>query len=132
MNKFYKSVAERAGRKCEYCLARESVFNFSHEVDHFIPISEGGADDLDNLVLACKSCNSYKAFHQIGLLENTSDIRLFNPREDIWKEHFRFNIETLEIKGLTQIGIGTINRLKINSSKQIESRGIWVEFGAYP
>lgn len=132
MNKFYKAVAKRANRKCEYCLASESVFNFLFEIDHFIPLSEGGTDDLENLVLACRACNSYKAFHQIGLLEDESDIRLFNPRKDIWNEHFWFNVETLEIEGLTEIGSGTINRLKMNNSKQIESRNIWVEFGVYP
>lgn len=29
-------------------------------VDHVIPVSKGGADDLDNLVLSCKRCNSRK------------------------------------------------------------------------
>ncbi len=132
MNKFYKAVAERAHGKCEYCLASESVFNFLFEIDHFIPLSEGGTDDLKNLVLACRACNSYKAFHQIGLLEDENETRLFNPRTDVWMEHFRFGFETLEIESLTEIGNGTINRLKINSSKQIESRKIWVEFGLYP
>ncbi len=132
MNKFYEAIAKRANRKCEYCLASELVFNFLFEIDHFIPLSEGGTDDLGNLVLACRSCNLYKAFHQIGLLEDKSDTQLFNLRKDIWSENFRFDIETFEIEGLTETASRTINRLKMNSSKQIESRKIWVEFGVYP
>lgn len=29
-------------------------------IDHFIAIAVGGTDELDNLVLCCKSCNSSK------------------------------------------------------------------------
>jgi len=29
-------------------------------VDHVIPYSKGGTEDLDNLVLCCQSCNSGK------------------------------------------------------------------------
>lgn len=88
MNRFYQKVAERAGNRCEYCRAPERVFNFLFEVDHFIPISKGGDDGLENLVLACRSCKAYKAFHQIGLTDEGEEIPLFNPRKDVWKKHF--------------------------------------------
>lgn len=68
MNPNYPFVAKRAGHKCEYCLAPESAFNFLFEIDHFVPGSVGGSDDSENLVLSCRSCNSYKAFHQLGLV----------------------------------------------------------------
>lgn len=40
---------------CVYCLKSEFI-----TIDHFIPISKGGADALYNLVPACRSCNSSK------------------------------------------------------------------------
>lgn len=30
------------------------------EVDHLVPISKGGTDDLSNLALACVTCNTQK------------------------------------------------------------------------
>jgi hypothetical protein len=132
MNPYYQIVADRAGHLCEYCRAPEAVCNFPFEIDHFIPLSEGGAKEPENLVLACRACNAYKAFHQIGLIENTEAARLFNPRFDIWEAHFRFNSETFEIEGLTEIGRGTINRLKMNNAAQVRARNLWFQFGIYP
>jgi 5-methylcytosine-specific restriction endonuclease McrA len=42
-------------KACEYCGAKEQL-----SWDHLIPISKGGLDIADNLVLACGSCNSSK------------------------------------------------------------------------
>ncbi len=132
MNPLYPRVAERAGYVCEYCRAPESVFNFNFEIDHFIPLSKGGKDDLENLVLACRACNAYKAFHQIGLMKEKEDISLFNPRQNAWNEHFQFNFETFELEGLTKIGEGTINRLKMNDSVQIRARILWIQLEVFP
>ena len=132
MNPYYSIVAECARHLCEYCRAPERVSNFPFEVDHFVPLSAGGAKEPENLVLACRSCNAYKAFHQIGLLETTDASRLFNPRLDIWEEHFRFNAETFEIDGLTEIGRGTANRLQMNNPAQIRARTLWFRFEIYP
>lgn len=40
---------------CWYCGAIDPS-----TIDHVQPIAKGGTDDLDNLVLACKCCNSSK------------------------------------------------------------------------
>jgi hypothetical protein len=40
---------------CCYCASREFL-----SADHLIPRRKGGADDGDNLVWACRSCNSSK------------------------------------------------------------------------
>jgi 5-methylcytosine-specific restriction protein A len=42
--------------KCGYCGKQMS----SPTVDHKIPVSRGGTDALDNLIAACKPCNSRK------------------------------------------------------------------------
>lgn len=35
-------------------------------IDHVKPVSKGGSDNLDNLVLSCKSCNSSKKNYSIS------------------------------------------------------------------
>ena len=43
------------------CLGCESHFDFRHfEVDHVVPQSRGGTDNIGNLQLLCGSCNRIK------------------------------------------------------------------------
>ncbi len=132
MNPFYSSVAERAGYACEYCRAPEAAFNFSFEVDHFVPLARGGGKGLENLVLARRSCNSYKAFHQNGAGAGETRERLSNPRRDVWEEHFEIDPGTLAVMSLTEIGRGTTNRLRMNAAPQLKARQLWNRFGIYP
>lgn len=48
-------IIERDGARCYYCGATESLC-----VDHIVPRARGGTNDLDNLQLLCRSCNSRK------------------------------------------------------------------------
>jgi 5-methylcytosine-specific restriction endonuclease McrA len=48
-------VKRKFNHQCVYCL---STLDLS--VDHLIPVSQNGTEDLQNLVCACKSCNSRK------------------------------------------------------------------------
>lgn len=50
-------VLERDG-SCAYC--QSSLTKYTVTLDHVIPKSAGGSDDLDNLVACCKSCNTLK------------------------------------------------------------------------
>ncbi|MCK9575347.1 MAG: HNH endonuclease [Clostridia bacterium] len=52
-------VFKRDGFKCMYCgkASPEVVL----EVDHIIPYSKGGCDDLDNMITACRECNNGKS-----------------------------------------------------------------------
>lgn len=42
--------------RCGYCGTREGP----HEIDHMTPLSRGGSNHDDNLVLACRKCNRSK------------------------------------------------------------------------
>jgi 5-methylcytosine-specific restriction endonuclease McrA len=44
---------------CYYC--EEPVHIMQVEKDHYIPVSRGGSDGLDNLVATCRRCNRDKA-----------------------------------------------------------------------
>lgn len=50
----------RAGFKCEYCdrdlLASVNDYKEWQE-DHIVPLSSGGADEEENLAVACRTCN---------------------------------------------------------------------------
>lgn len=48
-------VLERDGYVCTYCKDPDSF-----ECDHVVPRSRGGLSTAENLVAACKSCNSSK------------------------------------------------------------------------
>lgn len=53
-----KEIRSLIIQRDKFCLCCGSYFNLS--IDHIVPISLGGANDLDNLQLLCKSCNSKK------------------------------------------------------------------------
>ena len=133
MNPLYACVAQRAGKRCEYCHAPESVFNFHFELEHISPLSLGGVDTVDNLALACRSCNLFKSNQTMGVDPETKMLaRLYQPREDNWHEHFRTELQCSEIVGITPIGRATIDRLQLNSEAQLSARSKWVQLGLFP
>ncbi|KKL94119.1 hypothetical protein LCGC14_1867850 [marine sediment metagenome] len=54
--KHSKSVMERDGHHCVYCGNSTRLC-----IDHAVPVQLGGDDSPDNLMTACKQCNSGKA-----------------------------------------------------------------------
>jgi hypothetical protein len=133
MNPHYTPVAERAAHRCEYCRAPEAIFNYPFEVEHVVPTSREGMDDLINLALACRSCNLFKSDHVSGEDELTEcTVPLFHPRKDRWEEHFKVDKKTGAIQGLTPVGRATVARLQINSALQMEARRQWMRLGLFP
>ena len=51
-----KEVFRRDNYTCQYCGAK----GVKLEVDHIIPFSRGGSDDLSNLTTSCRRCNRQK------------------------------------------------------------------------
>lgn len=51
-----RRVIKRDGLVCSYC---KNLASPPH-VDHVVPVSKGGANDDDNLCVACGPCNSAK------------------------------------------------------------------------
>ncbi len=49
---------ERQKGRCYYC--QQKVKWSKHHVDHVIPLSRGGSNDISNLVIACPTCNLSK------------------------------------------------------------------------
>ena len=133
MNPLYTTVAARAGHRCEYCQAPEAVFNFPFEVEHIVPPVRGGADAMENLALACRSCNLFKSDCVAVRVDHATDTcRLFDPRRDVWSEHFTVDLETGVIRGMTTIGRATIQQLRMNSANQTTARRQWTRLGLFP
>ena len=57
-------VWEKTAGHCKYCGRRLNPFR-EFSVDHVIPVSKGGGDDIDNLVPACRSCNISKGDREV-------------------------------------------------------------------
>lgn len=53
-----KKILSKTGFKCAAC--GEKLDMVRHTIDHIIPISRGGTNDIDNLIGLCKMCNEYK------------------------------------------------------------------------
>jgi hypothetical protein len=133
MNQHYPAVAHRAGHRCEYCRAPEAIFNFPFEVEHVIPTSRGGADDVSNLALACRACNLRKSDHVTAVdPETKAEIGLFHPRNDSWESHFHVDVESGRIEGRTPIGRAAVARLELNSEAQLTARRQWMRLGLFP
>jgi hypothetical protein len=49
------NIFKRDGSRCQYCGSTDNL-----TLDHVIPKSRGGSSNWDNLITACKTCNSKK------------------------------------------------------------------------
>lgn len=59
----YDFLAHRdGGYKCRYCKKPLNPHGTDEDttIDHFVPLSKGGTDHWNNLVLCCHSCNQAK------------------------------------------------------------------------
>jgi hypothetical protein len=116
-------VRQRANFLCEFCHACEKWQYVKFTVDHSLPLSLGGSDELSNLALACFHCNRQKA-NRISAVDPESNavVALFNPRHHIWNEHFSWSADGLRILGITPIGRATVVMLELNRDRVIGIR----------
>lgn len=58
-----RTLLRRSGGKCEYCgkqCNRIDKHPDSATIDHVVPTTGGGSDNMSNLKLACHACNQSK------------------------------------------------------------------------
>lgn len=67
-------VLERYKFKCAYCGASASD-GVTLEVDHIVPVSKGGSNDMDNLQILCKPCNIGKFNRIISFDSGSNDVQ---------------------------------------------------------
>jgi len=86
---------------------------------------------VENLALSCLFCNEHKGPNIAGIDPLSQRIvRLFHPRRDKWKRHFRWRGPRLI--GRTPIGRATIAVLAINDLQNVALRAALIENGEFP
>ena len=102
-------------------------------LDHIIAEAAGGLTVEENLWLACRRCNEFKGA-QIHTIDPQTNERvgLFNPREQVWVEHFAWSEDGTQILGITSCGRATVIALQINNPEIVVARRLWVSVGWWP
>jgi hypothetical protein len=101
--------------------------------DHRYPRARGGNTSLENVCLACRSCNEFKS----DLVDGQDDITgqkvgLFNPLSQRWAVHFAWSADGTTICGKTPIGRVTVTTLQMNHGAIVAARRRWVKVGWHP
>ena len=126
-------IREQAGNRCGYCLSPQHLVLGLLEIEHLFPRAKGGTDEEDNLWLACRLCNGFKAVQTEGPdPDGGQEVRLFNPRRQQWKEHFRWSEDGTRIMGITACGRATVLALQLNNWIAVMVRREWVAAGWHP
>ena len=116
-----QQVALRAADCCEYCGLSQNITTAAHHVDHVIPRRHAGQTELGNLALACAECNRNKGPNLSGIDPESGEITpLFNPRVQIWAEHFVASEG--QILGITAIGRASMETLRLNQPHRVAQR----------
>lgn len=124
-------VRQRAGDRCEYChMPYAHLDAVEFHVEHIIARQHGGPDDLSNRALACSRCNRSKGPNLSSLDPATGRlVRLFHPRADTWTSHFA--LRGARIVGLTPEGRATVQLLKMNEAKRVQTRSLLLALGLF-
>ena len=126
-------VIERANGYCEYCQLPASFSPSSFNFEHIIPLIKQGLTTLENLAFSCGGCNAHKKDKVEALDALTRQLSpLFNPRTDIWSNHFEWNDDDLQIIGSSPTGRATVQLLKVNREGNINLRKLLKMAGLHP
>jgi len=122
---------QRSDDRCEYCGLSQAGQAATFHIDHVVPVVAGGLTTADNLALACVSCSLRKAARQTVEDPETGEmVPIFNPRQQTWKEHFRW--DGVQIVGLTATGRVTIDALAMNRAIILAIRAEEKLLGRHP
>ena len=84
------SCSHRCGNCCAYCHTAEDLTIVVFEFEHIVPRVLGGETILDNLCLACPTCNRFKADRTAAPDPATGEgVPLFHPQRDGWTQPLR-------------------------------------------
>jgi HNH endonuclease len=122
-------VASRALYKCEYCLLPEKVSFYNFQIDHIVSLKHGGNNDIENLAYCCPDCNYFKGTDLGSIINDNALIRFYNPRVDMWNEHFEITNGIISPKN--DIGKVTEQIFKFNDVDRLIFRRELIQLGHY-
>jgi HNH endonuclease len=128
-----QQIIAAADYRCEYCKSSSRLTGTPLVMEHIFPRSLGGTDDQENLAASCYRCNEFKGAKTHAIDPDTDQlVELFNPRIQVWTEHFVWENNGTLVTGLTNIGRATVIALRLNNETIVEARAFWIEAGWHP
>lgn len=126
-------VAARAYGYCEYCRCTEQFATQSFTIEHIKPRQAGGQTVLENLAWSCFGCNGHKHTKIQAVDPETKEkIALYNPRQQVWSEHFSWSDDFTQVIGKTAIGRATVEALRLNRSGVVNLRRLLRSANLHP
>ena len=124
-------VTGRAGDRCEDCKVYEPGQVGTFHVEHIIPTSRGGSDEVDNLAWSCSPCNLSKSNRlELRDPESGHPAPMFHARLMAWEDHFEWS--GYAVVGRTPTGRALILALDMNSAKRVRIRTREYLLGDFP
>ena len=128
-----RQIRADAAARCGYCHSPEAFIGMPLDIEHLVPEALGGPTTRENLWLACTRCNDFKG-DRVEALDPISGqvVSLFNPRMQMWRNHFVWTMDGTSIAGRTAIGRATVEALRLNNDFITVARRFWIEAGRWP
>ncbi|MEL7358015.1 MAG: HNH endonuclease signature motif containing protein [Cyanobacteria bacterium J06648_10] len=126
-------VSQRAGGCCEYCRSQERYSPDTFSVEHILPVSKEGSNELSNLAFSCQGCNNRK-YVSVFITDPVTQalVAIYHHRKQAWNDHFAWNGDFTSILGLTATGRATVEKLQLNRRGLVNLRGALYKLKEHP
>lgn len=118
----HENVRGRYGGSCGYCGVSDEEAGGQFTVDHFIPKSDGGDDQDENLVYCCFRCNLYKSDFSPTDGDHAAGRVLLHPSRDDPSAHLMLDASTGLLESLSETGNFHIALLHLNRPALVAHR----------
>lgn len=119
-------VFKRDSFTCQYC--GKSAPDTVLEVDHIIPVSKGGDNDISNLITSCFECNRGKSNKKLtdnqSLKLQKKELDRLNKRREQLEMMSKWRLELLDIEHKEVEEVMNIINTKFNKRLALTSHGI--------